>query len=66
MTTVSDVTDAQPARSIVDRWKLEPCNYISQSIRKNVTEESGTWSKTHQTIKSTKIIASNLMNLSLI
>lgn len=39
MTTVSDVTDAQPARSIVDRWKLELCNYISQTIIKNVTEE---------------------------
>lgn len=67
MTTVSDVTDAQPARSRVDRWKLKPSNYFSQTIRKNVTEEtSGTQSKTHQTIKSTKIIASHLMNLFLI
>lgn len=39
MTIVSDVTDAQAARSIVDRWKLEPSNYISQAIIENVTEE---------------------------
>jgi hypothetical protein len=40
MTTVSDATDAQPARSRVDRWKLEPGNYFSLTIRKNVTKES--------------------------
>lgn len=39
MTIVSDVTDAQAARSVVDRWKLEPSNYVSQTITKNVTEE---------------------------
>lgn len=39
MTTVSDVTDAQPVRSIVDRWTLKPCNYTSQTIIKNVTEK---------------------------
>lgn len=40
MTTVSDSTDAQPARSGVDRWKLEPGKYFSPTTRKNVTIES--------------------------
>lgn len=52
MTTVSDATDAQPARSGVDRWKLEPGNYFSPTIRKNVTKES--WGLVSNTRNSEK------------